>query len=133
MTARMSWDELAETLETLDDWEERYRTIIELGQALPPFPEAWQNERYRIQGCMSQVWMKLDVEDGRLRIQAVSDALIVKGLIAILITLFDGMPLERVAATDVEALFQRFKFDQHLSPGRRNGFFSMVAAIKSAA
>jgi cysteine desulfuration protein SufE len=128
----MNSEELADNFSLLEDWEDRYRYLIELGSKLPPMPEALKTEETKVRGCMSQVWMAPEWdENSRFSMLADSDALIVKGLIAVLCTLFQGKTAEEIKATDVDGIFQKLGLDRHLSPNRRNGFYSMVERIRS--
>jgi cysteine desulfuration protein SufE len=131
----MTIEELVDNFRLFDDWEERYRYLIDLGDALPPMPEALKTKDTMVRGCMSQVWMVLwwDEISGRLRLQADSDARIVKGLVAVLRIIFEGRTKAEIAATDVEGIFKGLGLDQHLSPNRRNGFFAMVERVRAFA
>lgn len=127
-------DDLVETFAFLDDWEERYAYLIDLGKRLPAMPETTKTETVRVQGCMSQVWLIPQPQpDGRFGFLADSDAVIVRGLIAILRVLFHNQPRDVVAALDIEAVFTELGLDEHLSPNRRNGFMSMVDRIRQLA
>jgi cysteine desulfuration protein SufE len=127
----MNIEELANNFGVLDEWEDKYRYLIDLGAALPPMDEALKTEATKVRGCMSQVWMILGLDaQGRLTLLADSDAQIVKGLIAVLGALFAGKTKEEAAGVDVEAAFARLGLDRHLSPNRRNGFFSMVERVR---
>jgi cysteine desulfuration protein SufE len=130
-------ERLLEDFEVLDDWEERYRHVIELGRGLPPFPEAERTAANKVSGCASQVWLHDWAEAGPegpvLRLQGDSDALIVKGLVAIALMIFDGRKLAEVAALDARAIFDRLGLSEHLTPQRANGLLAMVARIKADA
>jgi cysteine desulfuration protein SufE len=132
-------DDLATIVETfalLDDWEERYRYLIDLGRALPPFPEAERREERLVPGCMSRVWMVSQPAPGtppRLEFLADSDAHLVKGLIAVLLAAYSGKTPAEIAGLDIDALFRKLGLAEHLSANRRNGFFSMVERIKCEA
>src|SRR6185295_9883048 len=118
----MSFAELAENFALFDDWEDRYRYLIDLGRKLPPFPDAAKTEANKVRGCMSQVWMvpgHAADDPAKFAFAADSDAHIVKGLIAVLGTLFSGKTPAEIAATDTEAGFKQLGLDQHLSPTRR--------------
>jgi cysteine desulfuration protein SufE len=131
---QMSFEELRENFALFDDWEDRYRYLIDLGRKLPDFPDALKTEANKVRGCMSQVWMVPGhpADDAtRFAFAADSDAHIVKGLIAVLGTLFSGKSPEEIAHIDTEAAFAAIGLDQHLSPSRRNGLVSMVEKIKS--
>ncbi|MDX2145831.1 MAG: SufE family protein [Rhodospirillaceae bacterium] len=127
----LSFEELKENFALLDDWEDRYRYLIDLGRKLPPFPAAFQTDAYKVRGCMSQVWLVPGrADDGAFSFAADSDAHIVKGLIAVLGVLFAGRPPSDVAKIDAENAFRDLGLDQHLSPSRRNGLVAMVQKIK---
>ena len=125
--------ELIARFEIFDDWEERYRYLIQMGRKLPEFPEEYRNETNKVVGCISQVWVVSDFVDGRIHLQADSDAFIVKGLIAMLVTLFNNKTADEVLAVDIESIFSEIGLDEHLSPNRRNGFVAMVSRIRNMA
>ncbi len=133
----MTVDELVESFEFFDDWEDRYAYVIDLGKKLPPMPEAEMVEENKVRGCMSQVWLVCEKDEAAnppvLRFRANSDAFIVKGLIAILLELFDGQTPAYITETDAIDVMGRIGLDQHLSPNRRNGLVAMVERIKSFA
>ena len=127
-------DEILGNFELLDDWEERYRYVIELGRMMPPLPEDAHNDANKVQGCASQVWLETWIERaGRepvLRLRGDSDAHIVRGLIALMVALFSGKTLPEVAAVDVQGLFRDLGLTEHLTPQRSNGVRAMVERIK---
>lgn len=127
-------DDLVETFEMFDSWEDRYGVLIDFGKKLPPLDESDKIEENRVHGCQSQVWMiaRPREEDGQTVIDfiAESDALIVKGLIAILRKIYAGQTPENILTFDINDFLQRLGFDQHLSSGRRNGLDGMVQKIK---
>lgn len=131
----LSIDELVENFELFDDWEDRYRYIIDLGKKLPPMPEEEMVEGNKVRGCMSQVWMtsRTEGEPPVMRFNADSDAFIVKGLIAVLMLIYDGQPPEKIAETDAIEVMTRIGLDKHISPNRRNGLVAMVERIRSDA
>jgi cysteine desulfuration protein SufE len=134
----MTIDDIIDNFELLDDWDDRYRYIIELGRTLPELPGDAHTEANKVRGCASQVWMTTDVRpnatDGPvLDFQGDSDAHIVRGLIAILFTLYSGKPAQTIVATDAEAVFEKLGLREHLTPQRSNGFRAMVDRIKSDA
>lgn len=132
----MDIDEITETFALLDDWEERYRYIIELGRALPPYPEEARDEAHAVQGCVSRVWLVTRPEageGGRLVFLADSDAHIVRGLVAILLALFSGKTADEILATDAEAVLRGLGLREHLTPQRSNGLTAMVRRIRSEA
>lgn len=127
-------DELAEDFALLDDWEERYRYVIELGRGLPPFPEAERTEANKVRGCASQVWLSVRrLPDGRLEFVGDSDAHIVKGLVAILLRLYYGRTPAEIAAFDAKGAVERLGLSEALSSQRANGLVAMVERIRSEA
>ena len=121
--------ELIEEFGFFDNWMDRYQYLIDLGRRLPPFPEELRTEENRIRGCQSQVWFVAEKKDGRLYFQAISDAAIVSGLIALLLRLYSGRQPQDILDTPpdfVEAL----QLQSHLSPTRSNGLNSMLQAIR---
>jgi cysteine desulfuration protein SufE len=127
-------DEIRENFAFLDDWEDRYRYVIELGKTLPPFPESARTEANKVRGCASQVWLDTRVEpDGRLTFLGDSDAHIVRGLIAILHAVYSGKPVSEVVAIDPETIFNEFHLRDHLTPQRSNGLRSMVERLRREA
>ena len=131
-------DDLFETFEMLSgDWEERYRVLIDLGRRLPELPESQRTEANRVHGCQSQVWMtagaRASASGPLLELRADSDAFIVRGLIAVLFMLYDGLPLAEVRGVDADGAFRRLGLDQHLSPTRRNGLHAMIQRVRDLA
>lgn len=130
----MSIEDIRQDFSALDDWEDRYRYVIELGRTLPPLPDDLRNETNKVRGCASQVWLasRLETANGvpRLHFQGDSDAMIVKGLIAILFAAYDGQPASAILAFDAPKLFGELGLKDHLSPQRSNGLASMVERIK---
>lgn len=118
----------------LDDWNERYRYLIELGRDLEPLPEAARTEANRVKGCASQVWLDTRREgagpDPRLHFRGDSDAHIVKGLIYLALALYDGRTASEIEATDATELFVSLGLGDHLTPQRSNGFRAMVDRIR---
>ena len=133
MSNPAAFTEIAENLSFLDDWEERYRYIIELGQALPPLADAEKTEATRVKGCVSQVWLVSEREGDLLSYRGESDAMIVRGLAAILIALYSGRPAAEVAETDAIKLFDDLGLREHLSTQRSNGLVAMVNRIRNEA
>ena len=132
----MNIEEIVDNFCLFEDWEDRYRYLIDLGSRLPPMEETLKTEETKVRGCMSQVWMVMGWEkdrDGnnRLSLFADSDAQIVKGLIAVLHTIFQDKRAAEIEAIDIDQIFSRLGLDQHLSPNRRNGFYAMVERIRS--
>ncbi len=137
MALPTDFNDLVETLEFLDDWEDRYRFIIDLGKNLEPLPEDAYNEANKVKGCMSQVWLThepRDIDGQRvIHYAADSDAHIVKGLIAVLMVLYSDKTPADILAVDVDEAFKQLQLEEHLSANRRNGFFSMIDRIKTVA
>jgi cysteine desulfuration protein SufE len=133
----LSVDQVVADFELLDDWEDRYRYVIELGRELAPLPEAERTEANKVRGCASQVWLSTHEtsRDGRLGLvfRGDSDALIVKGLVAIVIALFDGKTPDEIQAIDAEALFSKLDLRSHLTTQRSNGLRALVDRIKADA
>ncbi len=126
-------DTLISDFELLDDWEERYRYVIELGRSLPVMPDALKSPATKVNGCASQVWIYSQVSGEHLQLQGDSDALIVKGLIAIAFMIFEPMSLSEIERVDAQAIFAKLGLKDHLTPQRSNGLASMVARIKTDA
>jgi len=135
--ADLSYDELVENFEYLDDWEERYRYVIELGKALPPLEDARKTDATKVDGCVSRVWIdsRAVEEAGTTRVEfdGDSDAHIVRGLIAILHVMLSGQPAKEIVGKDVAAELQRLDLAAHLSPQRSNGLGAMIERIKGVA
>ncbi|MEW6451206.1 MAG: SufE family protein [Pseudomonadota bacterium] len=128
-------DEIIENFALLDEWDDRYRYLIELGRALEPLPEAERNSTNKVQGCASQVWLATSTKpDGAggpvLTFVGDSDAHIVRGLIAVLFALFSGKHAKDILSTDAIAVFEKLGLKEHLTPQRSNGFRSMVERIR---
>ena len=128
----MNIDDLVDNFNACTDWEEKYAYLIALGGQLPIMDEALKTDSAKVRGCLSQVWIILGWDPGaRLTLLADSDAAIVKGLIAVLVAVFEGKTRAEAVGTDVAGEFARLGLDQHLSPNRRNGFFSMVERVQA--
>lgn len=133
--AQSSIDEIIENFDLLEEWDDRYRYLIELGRMLPPLPEAARNDANKVQGCASQVWLSTTVKPNGstgpvLAFDGDSDAHIVRGLIAILFALYSGKGAKDILSTDAVALFEKLGLRDHLTPQRSNGFRSMVDRIR---
>ena len=131
-------DEIRENFALLDDWDDRYRYVIELGRTLEPMPQAEHSTANKVQGCASQVWLSKHVArsssgEPTLKYRGDSDAHIVRGLIAILLTLFSGHTPQQILSTDAIAIFDEFGFREHLTPQRSNGLRAMVERIRADA
>lgn len=132
-TETTTLEDLLETFEMLDDWQDKYAFIIELGREFDELPEELRTPDSKVKGCMSQVWLVGDVDGSVLRYRAASDAHIVRGLVAILLVLFNGKTPAEVTALDPRPIFAQLGLDKHLSTGRSNGLLSMVGRIKQVA
>jgi cysteine desulfuration protein SufE len=134
----MTIDEITENFSLLDDWDDRYRYVIELGRNLPPFPEEARTETNKVQGCASQVWLTTTTQPNGahgpvMTFLADSDAHIVRGLISILFSLYSGKPARDILSIDALALFDRLGLRENLTPQRSNGLRSMVERIRAEA
>jgi cysteine desulfuration protein SufE len=134
----MTIDEIRDNFALLDDWDDRYRYVIELGRTLDPMPEAEHSPANKVQGCASQVWLsrklaRTDTNKTVLSYLGDSDAHIVRGLIAILLTLLSGRTPQDILATDAVAVFDELGFRDHLTPQRSNGLRAMVERIRTDA
>jgi cysteine desulfuration protein SufE len=129
-------DELLEEFEDFDTWEERYRYIIELGAALDDLPPELRTEEHRVQGCISNVWLLMDVRPGNpplIQFRADSDSQIVRGLVSILLMLCSDRPAQEILALNIESVFERLELRKHLSRSRSNGLHSMIKRIRTLA
>jgi cysteine desulfuration protein SufE len=130
----VGFDEIVADFDLLDDWEDRYRYVIELGRKLQPLPDRERNDTNKVQGCVSQVWLATTVSPAnrapRLSFVGDSDAHIVRGLIAILFAMYADKTAEEILRVDARAAFAELGLQDHLTPQRSNGFFSMVERIR---
>lgn len=131
--ANSTFDDIADAFALLDDWEDRYRYLIELGSELKPMAPDLHTEHTRVQGCVSQVWLVIDWRDGRAYLTTDSDAHIVKGLLALVVALYDGRTAEEILATDAWTEFRRIDLEAHLTPQRSNGLRSVVETMRKSA
>ena len=122
-----------ETFDFLDDWEDRYRHVIDMGKAMPVMDDALKVPATKVDGCASQVWIQPRIEDGKFYFDGDSDAMIVKGLIAILQALYTGVPVAEIAAIDANVELGRLGLNDHLSAQRSNGVRAMVERIQTVA
>ncbi|OZB86776.1 MAG: Fe-S metabolism protein SufE [Thiotrichales bacterium 12-47-6] len=123
-------EQLVERFAFFNDWKDRYQYLIDLGKKLPPFNETWQTEANQIHGCQSQVWLKIDYEDGRYYLRAKSEATIVAGMIALLLWVYNGRTKEEILTTPLDFL-GKIGLMQHLSPSRANGLYNMIKHLHS--
>jgi cysteine desulfuration protein SufE len=128
--ANAAFEEIVETFDFLDDWEDRYRHVIELGRAMPELDQAFRVPATKVDGCASQVWLLPRIGDDAFDFQGESDAMIVRGLIAILHTLYSGLTLKQVLAVDAPTEFARLGLTDHLSAQRSNGLRAMIERIR---
>lgn len=127
----MSIDELIENFEFLDSWEDKYRYIIELGEKLPRLEEKFKTDEWKVRGCQSQVWLvPSKQEDGTLSFSGDSDAMIVKGLIAIVLMVYNNASAKQIKEIKIDDIFARLGLREHLSPSRRNGLEAMIEKIR---
>jgi cysteine desulfuration protein SufE len=131
--ATPAFEEIADTFAFLDDWEDRYRHLIDLGKAMAPLESALKVPATKVDGCASQVWLHADITNGDFSFRGESDAMIVQGLIAVLAALYNGLPVADVAAVDARAELARLGLNEHLSSQRSNGLRAMVERIRLVA
>ena len=131
--ANAEFEELVDTFAFLEDWEDRYRHVIDMGKAMEPLDDALRVPATKVDGCASQVWLVPQIKDGIFTFRGDSDAMIVRGLIAVLQALYGGCPVDEVAKTDAAAELGRLGLNDHLSAQRSNGLRAMVARIRHAA
>lgn len=134
--ANDSIDDIVEAFSLLDNWEDRYRYVIELGRELPAYPETLRDSAHKVSGCVSQVWLALNANgdhDPILTIQGDSDAHIVKGLVYILLCFYNGKRASEIVSAKVEDLLNNLGLDQNLTPQRSNGLKSMIVRIRREA
>jgi cysteine desulfuration protein SufE len=129
----MSIQSILDDFAVIDEWDERYRYIIELGRKMAPFPESARTDDVKVRGCASQVWLISSRENGKLTFVGDSDAHIVRGLIAILLALYNGKTPDEILAIDAKAVLHQLGLDTHLSQQRSNGLTAMVERIRTDA
>ncbi|MGI9365332.1 MAG: SufE family protein [Rhizobiaceae bacterium] len=133
LTTETTIEEIIDKFSFLEDWEDRYGYLIELGNSLAPVDESQMNEANKVRGCVSQVWLLSHFEGGKLWFNGASDAHIVRGLVAVALVLFSGKTPSEIEATDEDATFHAIGLSEHLTPQRANGLKSLVAKIKATA
>ena len=132
MTAQIqTLDQILETFSLFDDWEGRYAYLVDLGKTVPEMDDALKTSENEVRGCTSKVWMAWDIRNGAFHFKADSNAMIVKGLIGVLMAIYQDQPVKEIAGIDVERIFSQLGLEQNLSPNRRSGFFSMVEKIRA--
>ena len=131
--ATAAFEDIVEDFEFLDEWEDRYRLVIDEGRKMEPLPDALKVPATKVEGCASQVWLHPVIEDGTFRFDGESDAMIVQGLIAVLRKLYNGLPVAEVVEVDARAELARLGLHDHLSAQRSNGLRAMIARIRQIA
>lgn len=131
--AQTAFEELVEDFAFLDDWEDRYRLVIEEGKGMDPLEPALKVPATKVEGCASQVWLHVTTDAGRVHFDGESDAMIVNGLIAVLRKLYNGLPPAEVLAINARAEMQRLGLNDHLSAQRSNGLRAMIERIREVA
>ncbi len=131
--ASPAFEEIVEDFEFLEDWEDRYRYVIEQGKAMDPLPDALKVPATKVDGCASQVWLHPVIEDGIFRFDGESDAMIVRGLIAVLRALYNGLPVADVVGVDAGGELARLSLQDNLSSQRSNGLRAMIKRIREVA
>ena len=131
--ASTAFEEIVEDFEFLEDWEDRYRYVIDAGKKMEPLEDALKVPAAKVTGCASQVWLHPQIESGVFRFDGESDAMIVRGLIAVLRALYNGLPVEDVPRVDAKSEMSRLGLNDHLSAQRSNGLRAMIDRIRSVA
>lgn len=131
--ASAAFEEIADDFEFLDDWEDRYRHVIDMGKAMPALEDAFKVPATKVDGCASQVWLQPKIENGVFSFRGDSDAMIVRGLIAVLAALYNGVAVSEIGKIDAHAELARLGLNEHLSAQRSNGVRAMIERIRSVA
>lgn len=131
--ATAAFEEIVDDFEFLEDWEDRYRYVIEKGKAMDPLDDALKVPATKVEGCASQVWLHPTVDDGVFRFDGDSDAMIVRGLISVLRALYNGLPVADVPKVDARTELARLGLNDHLSAQRSNGLRAMIERIRTVA
>lgn len=131
--ATEAFEEIVEDFEFIEDWEDRYRHVIDLGKAMDPLDDALKVPSTKVDGCASQVWLHPRIEAGLFSFDGDSDAMIVRGLIAVLRCLYNGVPVHKVTAIDARAELERLGLNEHLSAQRSNGVRAMIERVRLVA
>jgi len=129
----MDIEELIENFSFFENWEEKYQYVIDLGNKLEPLDEAYKTEEWKVKGCQSQVWLVPHFANGRIHFAGDSDAILVRGIIAIILLIYNDKTPEEIKSIDVMKIFAKLGLEENLTPSRRNGMLSMVAKIKEYA
>lgn len=123
-------DEILESFSLIDDWEDRYSLLIDLGKKLPDFPEHQKIDQNLVKGCVSRVWMIPKIDSGVFTFDGDSDAHIVRGLVGLLHIIYNGQPVSHLKTIDIKDIFAKLGLEQNLSPNRRNGLYAMIEKIR---
>jgi cysteine desulfuration protein SufE len=126
-------DEIVDIFELLGDWNQRYEYLIELGEKLPLMPGKFKTEENRVKGCMSQVWIYAYLENDQVKFHGDCDTSVIKGILALLISLCDGLTAQQIQHLDMDEIFKGLKLDEHLSPNRHVGVYAMFDLMKQKA
>lgn len=129
----MDIEELIENFSFFENWEEKYQYVIDLGRKLEPLDETFKTEQWKVKGCQSQVWLVPNYTEGKLYFKGDSDAILVRGIIAIVLLIYNNKTPEEIKSIDVLKIFAKLGLEENLTPSRRNGMLSMVAKIKEYA
>ena len=125
--------ELIENFSFFENWEEKYQYVIDLGRKLEPLDDSFKTEQWKVQGCQSQVWLVPQINNGVFHFLGDSDAILVRGIIAIVFTVYNDKTAEDIKKVDITEIFAKLGLEENLTPSRRNGMMSMVAKIKEYA
>ena len=126
-------DEIVDIFELLGDWNQRYEYLIELGEKLPLMPGKFKTEDNRVKGCMSQVWISAYLENDQVKFYGDCDTSVIKGILALLLSLCDGLTVQQIQDLDMDEIFKGLKLDKHLSPNRHVGVYAMFDLMKQKA
>lgn len=129
----VSFDDIVDDFSFLEEWDDRYKYLIDLGRSLAPYPEDKRDDAHKVKGCASQVWLDISTRDGKFEFVGDSDAHIVKGLVALLIALYSGKTPSEIMEIDADAALAPLDLKSHLTPQRSNGVAAMIARIRAAA
>lgn len=132
MTIQQEQENLVKEFEQFDEWEDRYRHIIQIGRDVPEFPDEFRKDKNKLDGCQSQVWIHAELKEDKIQLYADSDAMIVKGLIGMLIRVYNNQTPDEILSNPPEFL-AKLKIDNHLSPTRKNGLSAMLKQIQNYA
>ena len=129
----MDINELIDNFSFFESWEEKYQYVIDLGRSLETLDDCFKTETWKVQGCQSQVWLVPEFKDGKIHFKGDSDAILVKGIIAIVLLIYNDKSPQEIKSVDVKEIFVKLGLEENLTPSRRNGMMSMVAKIREYA